>query len=386
MIRNLADLLGPASLDKFLDHFARHEPLYLQGDPAQIGALVSLDEVNAILATGVLAPPRVRLARSGNIVPEMMYSGKDTGISAAALQETLRKGASLVIDNFGPLVPRLARLEHSIERRLQANTIMNAYLTHHKGSAFAPHYDNHEVLIVQVHGEKHWQLLGPKEQLADSIKGWRDTLPCPKELVWERTLRQGDLLYIPRGTWHRVSMEEGSTSFHLAITIVNTNGINYAGWLLDRLASDNLFAQDLPKQGGEEQLRAHEQKLRERMVELMGSGALNEYLAAMADQRNPLSSYDLGHDLELGDTDLLVSALRRPIATVHQSATGEIRAGGQSIRLTPPMEAALREIDRIESPIACGSLISSLTGRWAPDEIRAALRALARKGLIVHAA
>ena len=49
------------------------------------------------------------------------------------------------------------------------NTQVNAYLSFSKGGAFKPHWDIHDVLVVQVHGNKRWRI-------------WNAEVPHPVEM------------------------------------------------------------------------------------------------------------------------------------------------------------------------------------------------------------
>jgi ribosomal protein L16 Arg81 hydroxylase len=41
---------------------------------------------------------------------------------------------------------------------MRIRTHVNAYLSFSKGGAFKPHWDLHDVLVVQVHGNKQWRV------------------------------------------------------------------------------------------------------------------------------------------------------------------------------------------------------------------------------------
>ena len=58
----------------------------------------------------------------------------------------------------------------------------NIYLTPADQKAFPPHTDPHDVLIVQIAGEKEWSI---EER--------------PK-ILHKRTMKSGDILYIPKNT------------------------------------------------------------------------------------------------------------------------------------------------------------------------------------------
>jgi hypothetical protein len=81
-----------------------------------------------------------------------------------------------------------------------------------------PHYDDVEVFILQVEGEKHWRLYKPLIELPQEYS--KDLLP---EQIGNPThdfvLKAGDLLYFPRGTIHQAVASSSNThSTHITIS------------------------------------------------------------------------------------------------------------------------------------------------------------------------
>jgi hypothetical protein len=94
----------------------------------------------------------------------------------------------------------------------------NLYLTPPGAQGFDPHYDTHEVFVLQIEGIKHWRLYGPGREL-----------PLPEEratyspdqlgpVTHETTVRPGDLLYMPRGHIHEAFTSD-SLSLHLTVGV-----------------------------------------------------------------------------------------------------------------------------------------------------------------------
>jgi hypothetical protein len=95
----------------------------------------------------------------------------------------------------------------------------NLYLTPPHGKGSIPHWDNHDVFILQVLGSKHWTI--EKEPRAFPGKG--DKMgQAGREFRGELTsftVKQGDLIYIPRGFIHAAECET-EPSLHITIGVV----------------------------------------------------------------------------------------------------------------------------------------------------------------------
>ncbi|XP_050025934.1 ribosomal oxygenase 2-like [Dermacentor andersoni] len=94
----------------------------------------------------------------------------------------------------------------------------NVYITPPSAQGLAPHYDDVEVFIVQLEGEKCWRLYKPPVKLPRSYsKDFSiDEIGQPTH---EFTLKPGDLLYMPRGTIHQALTPESSGTHSTHITI-----------------------------------------------------------------------------------------------------------------------------------------------------------------------
>jgi ribosomal protein L16 Arg81 hydroxylase len=108
-----------------------------------------------------------------------------------------------------------------------ANVGVNAYLTPQASQAFPTHIDDHDVVILQVYGEKIWHLyeltmlpierLEFQRHLAFTSAWGKSRLQTPE--IAEIRLRPGDVLYVPRGMPHH-ALARDSTSLHLTFSVV----------------------------------------------------------------------------------------------------------------------------------------------------------------------
>lgn len=379
---DLSPLFPPAGEADFLISFAEKKLSFFAGDPAALSQLVSVEEIGRLVANGTLQSPRIRLVRSGNLVPETVWSTPDGPVDINILRSLLGKGATLVIDNLGPLVPILLEVEHKLERRLGARTTINAYLTEQKGGAFAAHYDKHDVLVIQVSGEKIWEIFTPVDGPAKSHQRWNDSSPGPTEVLIERTLRAGEMMFLPRGTWHRASVNDGASSLHLTVTIVSLTGHDFARWLVDQIEDDDLVCSDIPRGGGDQSIEAYERELQARIQSLFEKETIARFLEIKDGERTPVAINGLMAVTPPGEGDLLVPAMRRTLAAALGEDGGfELRAGGQSHRLTAPMATALRKIDESEG-ILWSDLQRQLKARWDGPIVDKAISTLLAKGLV----
>ena len=163
MIDSLATLLAPVSEESFLEHFLEKKRLHVKPQRADRAAsLFPWPTVNHLIESDILPAERFRVVRANVDILPGMFRHKDgaRGLRAGALQGLLAQGVSMIMNGVGDYVPQIGRLSDAIERRLGHRTWVNAYLSFGRGSALKAHWDEHDVLVVQVHGNKRWRSYG----------------------------------------------------------------------------------------------------------------------------------------------------------------------------------------------------------------------------------
>jgi Cupin superfamily protein len=144
-------------------------------------------------------------------------------------------GCSVVVNHSDLFVSEIADLCEDLQRSFP-HAYANAYLTPPGLQAVPPHADDRDVLVVQVAGEKNWRVYQkipiphpyPHEQVG------KDGFPVPPQVfdkvLVERTLRPGDVLYMPRGYVHEACANSDSLSFHVTVALA-THDWTLAGCL-----------------------------------------------------------------------------------------------------------------------------------------------------------
>ena len=66
------------------------------------------------------------------------------------------KGATLILDQFHRRIPEVAIFTSKLSYELGYPTQVNAYCSWSSKKGFSPHYDTHDVFILQVEGNKQW--------------------------------------------------------------------------------------------------------------------------------------------------------------------------------------------------------------------------------------
>ena len=246
-IPDFAALLAPVLPDDFFrDHWER-KPLHLsRGDAHYYDGVLTNDDLESIISYADLRYPAIQLARDGGYVASEAYTkniqaGRDSfnGVpDIAKIQSEYRSGSSLVLNHLHRTWAPLRELCESLESDLTHLVHANVYLTPADTPGFAPHYDTHEVFVLQVAGSKRWRVFQPPLTLPHHSQPFTPTGYVPRPLL-ELELKQGDLLYLPRGHVHAAH----TSQVHSAHVTIGISVYTWVEVLSELIASSKEFHQ-----------------------------------------------------------------------------------------------------------------------------------------------
>jgi lysine-specific demethylase/histidyl-hydroxylase NO66 len=118
----------------------------------------------------------------------------------------------------------LAEFCRLLEQELEHPAQANAYFTPRDAQGLPVHHDTHDVLSLQVSGEKRWLVYEPALELPLKDQRYKPDLGGPGEPIHDVTLKPGDTLYLPRG-WLHEAATSSTDSLHITV------GVNVYTWL-----------------------------------------------------------------------------------------------------------------------------------------------------------
>lgn len=213
----IRSLLTPVSEEEFLGRYWEKKPLIIhRDDRAYYGDLFTLQDFDESISRG---PSYVKTAEA-----TAKKQAKHHGATADALENVLtdmRDGHTLILDGMQNFDPKLKTLCRMLGQETGFKYQTNIYLTPPSGKGFTAHWDNHDVFVLQVLGSKHWKVEKNRRTLpakdAYTEEGEREF----RGEVYEFTLQQGDMVYIPRGFIHAAECG-AENSMHITLGIYPT--------------------------------------------------------------------------------------------------------------------------------------------------------------------
>jgi hypothetical protein len=244
---SLKELLSPVTTTAFLEGYWETKLLVVtRGCSNYFGQLLKLEDISATLSALHLCHPQVSVVNAAQPVDSEQYVGRDGVVDRVQLFQKFADGSTIILNQMQDYLPALARLCRALGREVSARCHTNIYLTPANAQGFKPHYDDHDVFVLQINGSKRWRIYQSPVILPMNRQEHDSNPPTEDALESEFNLEAGDTLYIPRGIIHE-ARSGAETSLHITLGVLNHT---WAELLLTALAevclNDPAFRRALP--------------------------------------------------------------------------------------------------------------------------------------------
>ncbi|MFN3946429.1 MAG: cupin domain-containing protein [Allosphingosinicella sp.] len=217
----LGFLTAPVDRARFLqDHYEKTPLLSARSEPRRYADILTLAMLDAFVAEADLREGMADVTNANSRVSRDDYVTADGRIDGVALAAQYQKGSTLIFPQLHESMFGLAQFCRALEEVFSCHVQTNIYLTPGTGKGFPPHYDNHDVFVMQVSGAKAWRLYGTP--VTTPYRGERFQLGRHKAdaPTAEFTLNPGDCLYIPRGLMHDAENVGDAPSLHVTVGLI----------------------------------------------------------------------------------------------------------------------------------------------------------------------
>lgn len=337
-------------------------------DPELCSRLLTPHRLLDVVMRRSLAPPQFRCFEHGAELHPDAYLFRQVTRRGQSLPvvnmdrvgQLLRSGCTVVLDALDSFDPTMEIACRALQWWSREIVQVNTYLTTSDAAGFALHWDDHDVVIVQLAGEKSWQVRGPSRP----VPMYRDAEPNTEpseQMMWSGTMRAGDVMHIPRGYWHQATRNDQSGegySLHVTFGFVKRTGVDWLDWVADRSRERELFRHDLARWSGPEAQADQEQHLVSEVSRLLADYPVADYLALRERERTPPRQVATGG--VFGPPTAVVCVADFPPHIDHHDQTVAVYAGGKKITFADHAEPALllllsgRPVDIAEATATTG--------------------------------
>jgi ribosomal protein L16 Arg81 hydroxylase len=244
---SLAWLINPVGTKLFFESYWEKQPLVVKrNQPNYFSPLLSLDEVDRVLTTLDRRYPDVTLKNASQKVTAEDYVIGDDRLDIAKVYQLFGEGSTITLAFLDKVIPELRLFCGSMEREFTFPFQANVYLTPAGAQGAKPHYDTHDVFVLQVAGSKKWTMYGTPLELPLAGQDFDSSVHDRGAPTREFELEAGDMAYIPRGLVHDARSTE-TVSLHITAGVLR---YTWADLLLELVANaslhDSAFRKALP--------------------------------------------------------------------------------------------------------------------------------------------
>lgn len=245
-------LIDPIESEDFFHRYWEQEHVHIKrASPTYYKDLLRVESLDDALSGHAIRTSDIRFARESRVILGDVagFRGNrtlDGIVDPRAALKSFNQGWTLVFQQIQRWHPPANHLCADIFDFINHSAQCNVYLAPPNSYGFGPHFDTHDVVILQFHGRKKWKLYSQQAELplpdhAKSTSAIADDDECI-ELV----LEQGDALYIPRGRVHDADSLD-DVSGHITLGLLSFTWHDLISDILRRVTSNNVeFRKSLP--------------------------------------------------------------------------------------------------------------------------------------------
>ncbi len=136
------------------------------------------------------------------------------------LEALYAQGYTIIINDMQDKIYSIYQLSHDLHRLLYAGINCNCYITPPQTQSLKKHYDDEDVIVIQLVGEKRWRIEIPHENICPDthLSYIEEYAMFSGDESHDVLLKPGMALFLPKGIPHEVTATD-KESIHLTFSI-----------------------------------------------------------------------------------------------------------------------------------------------------------------------
>lgn len=233
----LSALIAPAPTASFLaEYWQRRHLLVSRNKPGYFNELLKLDDIDALLSDIAIPGGNVNLGQNAVGLPPTAYAAGGF-VSASEVLRHHRAGNTIILRAMHLWLPRLRALCEAMQELFLCEAQANIYMTPENTQSSFPHWDAHDIFVIQIVGRKRWVLHENALNLPLYTYEFNQNRHPIGDPFDEFELAAGDVAYVPRGLAHNPKATDYSV--HIALGVKVKTWADILAVVYERLVTAN---------------------------------------------------------------------------------------------------------------------------------------------------
>ncbi|MDO6597767.1 cupin domain-containing protein [Oceanihabitans sp. 2_MG-2023] len=237
-------LIHPITKETFLSDYFEKEVLHIKQDKSRTSSyynsLLTRKVFDLFLNEQNVKYPDVQLVGTSIDFKHRDYLHTDNSINLPKLYKFYAEGATINVVGLNSYLMSLGNLCDNLIKETSHRYQTNIYCTPKEKQGFNTHYDSHDVIVLQVHGSKEWEIYdNPVELPLKGPQNFTPEMDLNPVLKQNITLKEGELLYIPRGVMHN-ARTTNTSSIHITLGVMGTSMFKLVSNSITKAATNNI--------------------------------------------------------------------------------------------------------------------------------------------------
>jgi len=211
-VADFAYAIAPVSVDTFFaEYFEKKHLVVRHDDPGYFSDLLKVADIDRVLTQTIISVDDMSMVNTGTPIKPEDISQPSGNVDPVLVAQQFSEGGTIVLPQLHRRLPILAAYCRAMETVFSCDLQTNIYLTPDNAQGFKTHYDSHDVVVLQAHGSKTWNIYESPLELPLRSQAFKPDGFVPGKIIDTFTLHAGDMCYVPRGVVHdAIATEEMS--------------------------------------------------------------------------------------------------------------------------------------------------------------------------------
>jgi len=231
-------ILNPIKVNDFINnHWDNHQLIHIQRElPDYFNSVINIEEIDRLVCGSRIPPTNINLAQNNDPLPLSSFCSGDL-VDHMKVLALHRRGATIILRSIEQWSPAFLLIRSEFERLFGFEAQINVYLTPASEKSTPPHWDTHDLFVLQISGSKVWRIFEGNRTLPLEHERFKIKEDFVGKMKGEYLIKAGDTFFLPRGVIHEPVA--ATYSIHISIGIRSVRWLEVCQEALENLASED---------------------------------------------------------------------------------------------------------------------------------------------------